>query len=67
MSEGYPAQKMSHFAVMLELNNFVKENLIHEIQAIKTGFTICPMSVSARYILYNRMSEIEAYLATRKL
>lgn len=61
--EGHPAQKLSPYALMLKLNGFLKENIIREIQVIKTGFAICPMSVQARDILYNRITELETYLS----
>lgn len=65
VSEGHPAQTMSPYAVLLDIKTFLTENLIREIQVIKTGFAICPISVSARDTLYSRMEEIEAYLSTR--
>ncbi|KHJ34831.1 hypothetical protein EV44_g4245 [Erysiphe necator] len=62
---GHTALKMSPYAVMLDLNSFLKETLIREIQVIKTGFAICPTSITARDILYSRTEEIEAYLSTQ--
>lgn len=50
---------------MLQLNNFLKEKLVLEIQTTKTGFAICPTSSAAQEALIARMREIETYLSTR--
>ncbi|KAI1005574.1 hypothetical protein K3495_g2638 [Podosphaera aphanis] len=56
---------MSPYAVMLQLNSFLKEKLVSEIQTTKTGFAICPTSSAAQEALIVRMGEIETYLSTR--
>ncbi|KAI1004484.1 hypothetical protein K3495_g3726 [Podosphaera aphanis] len=50
---------------MLDLNAFLKEKLVREVQSTKTGFAICPVSTEAQEKLIARMSEIEASLCAR--
>lgn len=56
---------MLPYTAMLDLNSFLKESLIREIQIIKTGFAICSTSAPAKDTLYSCMGEIKAYLSTR--
>lgn len=49
---------------MLQLNGFLKENIVREVQKIKTGFAICPVSNAAHDTLVARMADIEAFLTT---
>ncbi|POS82641.1 hypothetical protein EPUL_005008 [Erysiphe pulchra] len=65
ISHGNPALSSSPYAVMLELNAFLEEKLAKEIQIIKTGFAICPVSLEAQEKLVSRIGEIEASLSTR--
>ena len=64
ISPGHPALSSSPYAIMLQLNAFLKEKLVKEIQIIKTGFAICPVSVDAQEKLGARMGEIEASLSS---
>lgn len=50
---------------MLQLNSFLGEKIVREIQTIKTGFAICPVSAAAQETLITRMYEIETYLSTK--
>ncbi|KAI0995492.1 hypothetical protein K3495_g12687 [Podosphaera aphanis] len=50
---------------MLHLSSFLKEKLIREIKVTKTGFSICPVSITAQESLAARMSEIENLLSTQ--
>lgn len=63
VSAGHPALHMSPYAVMLQINNHLKEKLVREVQSIKTGFTICPVSKTAQETLFVRMGEIETFLS----
>ncbi|KAF5180129.1 Endonuclease/reverse transcriptase protein, partial [Thalictrum thalictroides] len=65
VSTGHPALSMSPYAVLQQLNNYLKENLVREIQNIKTGFAICPASSTAQEKLHARMGEIESFLSTQ--
>ncbi|KAI1005913.1 hypothetical protein K3495_g2308 [Podosphaera aphanis] len=56
---------MSPYAVMLQINNYLKEKLEREVQSIKTGFVICPISSTAQETLSARMGEIETFLSTQ--
>ena len=44
----YPALSSSPYAIMLQLNAFLQEKLVREIQTTKTGFAICPVSAEAQ-------------------
>ncbi|KAI0991351.1 hypothetical protein K3495_g16836, partial [Podosphaera aphanis] len=65
VSSGHPALQMSPYAVMLQINNHLKEKLVREVQSIKTGFAICPISTTAQETLFARMGEIETFLSTQ--
>ncbi|POS83539.1 hypothetical protein EPUL_005161 [Erysiphe pulchra] len=65
ISPGHPALSSSPYAIMLELNAILEEKLVKEIQIIKTGFAICPVSLEAQEKLVSRMGEIEASLSNR--
>ncbi|KAI0995653.1 hypothetical protein K3495_g12526 [Podosphaera aphanis] len=63
VGQGHPALGSSPYAIMLQLNTFLQEKLVREIQTIKTGFAICPVSVEAQEKLTARMGEIESSLS----
>ncbi|KAI0998427.1 hypothetical protein K3495_g9765 [Podosphaera aphanis] len=65
VSSGHPTLQMSPYAVMLQINNHLKEKLVREVQSIKTGFEICPTSTSAQETLFARMGDIETFLSTQ--
>ena len=65
ISAGHPALSMSPYAVMQQLNNYLEQKLVREIQNIKTGFAICPASSIAQEKLYTRINDIEAFLSTQ--
>ena len=56
---------MSPFAVMLHLNEFLKEKLISKVQTTKTEFDIYPASIPAQEALINRMDALESHLLTQ--
>lgn len=56
---------MSPYATMLQINNFLKEKLVREIQLTKTGFAIYLILLSAKEIIFDRMGEIESFLSTQ--
>ncbi|KHJ34080.1 hypothetical protein EV44_g3918 [Erysiphe necator] len=64
VSPGHPALKMSPYAIMLYLNAFLREKQVREVQVTKTGFAICPTSISAQNSLHERMDAIEGHLST---
>ncbi|KHJ34762.1 hypothetical protein EV44_g4146 [Erysiphe necator] len=63
ISAGQPALSMSPYAVMQQLNNYLEENLVREIQNIKTGLAICSASSNAQEKLYSRINDIEVFLS----
>lgn len=65
VSAEHPALSMSPYAVMQQLNNFLESKIVREIQKIKTGFAICPISAEAQEILYTRMEAIESFISTQ--
>lgn len=60
LSPDHSARSLSPYAIMLQLNAFLKEKLVKQIQTTTTGFTICPASVDVQDKSAARTSEIEA-------
>lgn len=50
---------------MLQLNSFLKEKLVREVQITKSGFTICPISLPAQEAMISRIGELEAFLSKK--
>lgn len=48
VASGHASLNMSPYAIMQQLNMFLKENLVREVQMTKTGFAICPTSLTAQ-------------------
>lgn len=65
VSPGHPCLDMSPYAIMMQINQFLNEKLVREIQITKTGFAICPTSVPAQELLLNRMADLEIFLSTK--
>lgn len=65
VSPGHPCLSMSPYATMIEINKFLNEKLVREIQITKTGFAICPISALVQEVLYSRMSDSESFLSTK--
>ncbi|KAI1003670.1 hypothetical protein K3495_g4534 [Podosphaera aphanis] len=65
VTAGHPILSMSPYAIMLELNSFLGEKLVREVQTTRTGFAICPISTAAQEALIARMIEIENHLCSR--
>lgn len=63
ISPGHTCLGMSPYAIMLQLDAFLKGKFVREVQKIKTGFAICPISNEAHETLVARMSDIEAFLS----
>ncbi|KAI1004397.1 hypothetical protein K3495_g3817 [Podosphaera aphanis] len=63
VGQGHLAPSSSPYAIMLKLNTFLQKKLVREIQTIKPGFAICPVSAEAQEKLTTRMGEIESSLS----
>lgn len=61
----HPVLSMSLYAIMFQVNSFLGEKLVREIQTIKTGFAICPVSAAVQETLITRMNDIESHLSTK--
>lgn len=65
VSPGYPALGLTPYAIMLELNNFLKEKLSRKIQRTNTGYEIYPVSAEAPEKNFARMSENEISMSSK--
>lgn len=65
VSSGHPALDISPYAVMEQLNNFLDQKLVREVQTTKTGFAICPASAAAQETLASKITEIQTFLSSR--
>ncbi|KAI0991974.1 hypothetical protein K3495_g16212, partial [Podosphaera aphanis] len=64
VAAGHPALSMSPFAVMQQINTFLGEKWVREVQHTKTGFAICPAHTAAQENLSNRIDDIQTFLST---
>lgn len=64
MSLEHTCMNMSPYIVMLQPNGFLKENIVREVQKIKTGLAIYPLSSTPHDNLLENFSEIKAFLST---
>ncbi|KAI1005054.1 hypothetical protein K3495_g3162 [Podosphaera aphanis] len=65
VAAGHPALNISPYAVMEQLNNFLNQKLVREVQLTKTGFAICPASVEAQEILVTKIPVLQGFLSSR--
>ncbi|KAI0996690.1 hypothetical protein K3495_g11495 [Podosphaera aphanis] len=65
VAAGHPALNISPYAVMEQLNNFLNQKLVREVQLTKTGFAICPASVEVQEILVTKIPVLQGFLSSR--
>ncbi|KAI1005050.1 hypothetical protein K3495_g3163 [Podosphaera aphanis] len=65
VAEGHPALRMSPYAVMQQIKNYLTENLVNEGQPTKTGFVICPPSTAAQASLNSKIDVIQEFLSSQ--
>lgn len=64
VSPDHPARSLSLYAIMLQLNTFLKEKLVKEKKIKITGFATCSVSIDMQDKLAAQMSKIEASLSS---
>lgn len=64
MPPGHIRLGISQHAMMLQLNLFLQEKLVREVQSLKAGFAICPASNAAHETLVAKTNDMETFLST---